>query len=219
MNGIIAWLAAEAEVPDPIKGGISQGVQARRDVEEARRGEFPLESLRAHQFPSSAIPTEPETPLEEQKVEYVPAAVIGADLEDPLDRNPHLGKYRRLTTLLLRRYMRYALEAGRLPSILGSEFFRTKVTSYGLTTFEERVIFVHDVEICLEELDEFPRELIARHFLQEHGFFATARLLHCNEKSVRLNAPIALDLLSEIFLEKGLLLPQFSKREKSCQGG
>jgi hypothetical protein len=88
-----------------------------------------------------------------------------------------------------------------------------------VTTFEDRVIFVHDVEICLQKLDDFSRNLIARHILQEHNHWATAKLLHCNEKSVRRNTPIALDLLSEILLEAGILEAQFSKREKPCQGG
>lgn len=30
------------------------------------------------------------------------------------------------------------------------------------------MIFVHDMEKCLERLDEFSRQLIARHVLQEH---------------------------------------------------
>ena len=69
---------------------------------------------------------------------------------------------------MLRRYMRYSIETGRLPSLLGREFFRAKVTSYTVVTFEDRVIFVHDMEKCLDRLDEFSRQLIARHILQEH---------------------------------------------------
>ena len=77
---------------------------------------------------------------------------------------------------MLRRYMRYSIETGRLPSMLGREFFRAKVTSYTVVTFEDRVIFVHDMEKCLERLDEFSRQLIARHILQEHDQAATGRL-------------------------------------------
>ena len=69
---------------------------------------------------------------------------------------------------MLRRYMRYSIETGRLPSLLGREFFRAKVTSYTVVTFEDRVIFVHDMEKCLDRLDDFSRQLIARHILQEH---------------------------------------------------
>jgi hypothetical protein len=139
--------------------------------------------------------------------------------EDPLDRDPELRMYRGRTVGMLRRYMRFSLETGRLPSLLGRELFRAKVTSYTVATFEDRVILVRDMEMALDRTGEFTRQLIARYFLQEHDLFATARFLHCNEKTVRRSIPIALDELSEILLEIGLLTRSESGREKSCQGG
>lgn len=127
--------------------------------------------------------------------------------------------YRGRTVTMLRRYMRYSMETGRLPSLLGREFFRAQVTRYTVVTFEDRVIFVHDMETCLNRLDEFSRQLIARHILQEHDQEATAKLLHCTGRTVRTYVPIALDLLSEILLDVGLLERTFPIREKSCQGG
>jgi hypothetical protein len=127
--------------------------------------------------------------------------------------------YRGRTIAMLRRYMRYSIETGRLPSILGREFFRAKVTSYTVVTFEDRMIFVHDMEKCLAKLDEFSQQLIARHILQEHDQAATGRLLNCTERTVRRLTPIALDLLSEILLDAGLLERRDGKRKKSCQGG
>jgi hypothetical protein len=117
------------------------------------------------------------------------------------------------------RYIRYSIETGRLPSLLGREFFRTQVTSYTVVTFEDRVIFVHDMETCLNKLDEFSRQIIARHILQEHDQAATARLLGCAERTVRSYVPIASDVLSEILLDVGLLERIVPIREKSCQGG
>ena len=127
--------------------------------------------------------------------------------------------YRARTVAMLRRYMRYSLETGRLPSLLGREFFRAKVTSYTVVTFEDRVIFVHDMEKCLAKLDDFSRQLIARHILQEHEQAATAKLLNCTERTVRTYLPITLDLLSQILLDVGLLEPQGTKDRNSCQGG
>ncbi len=127
--------------------------------------------------------------------------------------------YRARTVGMLRRYMRYSLETGRLPSLLGREFFRAKVTSYTVVTFEDRVIFVHDMEKCLDKLDEFSRQLIARHILQEHDQAATGKLLNCTERTVRTYVPITLDLLSGILLEVGLMEPQGTNARKSCQGG
>jgi hypothetical protein len=127
--------------------------------------------------------------------------------------------YRKRTVAMLRRYMRYSIETGRLPSLLGREFFRAKVTAYTVVTFEDRVIFVHDMERCLEKLDEFSRQLIARHILQEHDRWATARLLNCNEKTVRRLTPLAVDTLTEILLDVGLLERLDTISENSCQGG
>jgi hypothetical protein len=115
--------------------------------------------------------------------------------------------------------MRYSIETGRLPSLLGREFFRAKVTAYTVVTFEDRVIFVHDMEKCLEKLDEFSRQLIARHILQEHDQAATGKLLHCTERTVRTYVPIVLDLLVEILLDVGLMERLDSDQKNSCQGG
>jgi hypothetical protein len=46
---------------------------------------------------------------------------------------------------LLRQYLRLSEEVGRWPSLLGREFFRTRVTSYHAGRFEDAVIFVPDV--------------------------------------------------------------------------
>ena len=127
--------------------------------------------------------------------------------------------YRGRTIAMLRRYMKYSIETGRLPSLLGREFFRTQVTSYTVVTFEDRVIFVHDMEKCLERLDEFSRQIIARHILQEHDQATTGRLLNCTERTVRTYVPIVLDLLVEVLLEVGLLERVDSNTKKSCQGG
>ena len=127
--------------------------------------------------------------------------------------------YRGRPVAMLRRYMKYSIETGRLPSLLGREFFRAKVTSYTVVTFEDRVIFVHDMEKCLGRLDEFSQQLLARHILQEHDQVATARLLQCTERTVRRLTPLALDLLSEILLEMGLMERLDARAKKSCQGG
>jgi hypothetical protein len=115
--------------------------------------------------------------------------------------------------------MRYSLDTGRLPSVLGREFFRAKVSARSAVTFEDRVIFVHDMETSLNKLDDFSREIIARHILQEHDLEATARLLHCGTRTVQRYMPIALDLLSEILLDVGMLERLVPIRENACQGG
>jgi hypothetical protein len=145
-------------------------------------------------------------------------AIYEASADQFADDERERRMYRRRTVAMLRRYMKYSIETGRLPSVLGGEFFRAKVTSYTVVTFEDRVIFVHDMERCLEKLDEFSRQLIARHILQEHDREATARLLGCNEKTVRRLVPMALDQLTEILLDTGLM-ESIDAGKKSCQEG
>jgi hypothetical protein len=97
------------------------------------------------------------------EVEDTPGDESKITLDDRLDWNPSLRIYRGRTIAMLRRYLRYSLETGRVPSLLGRQYFRTGVPSYGIGTFEDRVIFVHDMEICLQRLEEFVRQLIALH--------------------------------------------------------
>ncbi len=89
--------------------------------------------------------------------------------------DPDLWLYRERTLGILRRYQRLSVEVGRLPSLLGREFFRTRVTSYHAGTFEDAVIFVHDVARGLEQLGEFEHKLIARIALQDYTQRETAR--------------------------------------------
>jgi len=87
--------------------------------------------------------------------------------------------YRDRTTGLLRRYLRISVEVGRLPSLLGRELFRTRVSSYHVTSFEEAVIFVRDVECRLQKLNEFDRKLLTRIIFQEYTHDEAAQMLGC----------------------------------------
>jgi hypothetical protein len=118
-----------------------------------------------------------------------------------------LSAYHDRTIALLRRYFRMSLEIGRMPSVLGREVFRARVTSYRVSTFEDAVIFVHDVERCLEGLEALPRQLIARVILQDHTQEEAATLLGCSRMTVYRLLPGALDDLSAIFLRAELLAP------------
>jgi hypothetical protein len=140
----------------------------------------------------------------------------------PRSYNPDIWLYRHKTVRLLKRYRRMSVEVGRLPSLLGREFFRTRVTRHQVGTFEDAVIFVHDVERSLQLLDDFEQKLIATIVMQEHTHDDTAVILRCWRRTVGRRFPEALDKLSEFFLEGGLLshLPKTEPRvEKSCQEG
>jgi DNA-directed RNA polymerase specialized sigma24 family protein len=121
------------------------------------------------------------------------------------DLDPGLWIYRQRTAALLQRYFRISLEVGRLPSVLGREVFRTRFNQRQNVSFEDAVIFVHDVERCLEKLDVFSQEVLVWVVLQGYSQEEASRLLGCARRTVLRHLPEALDRLSEILLEARLL--------------
>jgi len=82
------------------------------------------------------------------------------------------------------------------------------------------VIFVLDVDRSLEKLDWFEKELIGKIVLQEYSQDQAAILLGCWRRTVARRFLEAVDRLTEIFLNGGLLtaLPeQELTSPESCQ--
>jgi DNA-directed RNA polymerase specialized sigma24 family protein len=101
-----------------------------------------------------------------------------------------------------------------VPSLLGRELFRAKISAFKATTFEARVIFLHDIERCLERLQSFDRQLIVRVVLQEYDHEAAARILQCTRKTLERRLPELIDELSESLLKTDLLerLPETTEK-------
>jgi hypothetical protein len=118
--------------------------------------------------------------------------------------NP-LAIYRNHTVVLLRKYFRMSLEIGRMPSLLGGELFRAKVTAYQVHTFEDSVIFVHDMEQCLAKLDALSRLLIGKVILQEFTREEMAAELRVHERHLRRRLLDGVDRLTRILLRAELL--------------
>lgn len=138
----------------------------------------------------------------------------------PGDRDD-LWPYRGRTVALLKRYARSSVEVGRLPSLLGREFFRSRITSYSMMSFEDIVVFVLDVEMALERLDPLQRRLIAMSVLEDYSFPEVARLMPCPLRTVEREVPEALDHLSRFFLDGGLIrtLPMGTRGEEPSPEG
>ena len=148
------------------------------------------------------------------QAELPPSVLFG---ETEMDLWP----YRRRTVALLRRYARASVEVGRLPSLLGREFFRSRVTSYTMRNFEDVVIFVADMEQAIEKLNALDKKLLAMNVLEEYTIPEVARLLGYNQRMVERFLQDALDQLSRILLEGGLMeqLPTGTRGRKTCQEG
>ncbi|MES2391320.1 MAG: sigma factor-like helix-turn-helix DNA-binding protein [Acidobacteriota bacterium] len=127
---------------------------------------------------------------------------------------PEVAFYRKYTEAMLRRYLRLSMEAGRVPSLLGRELFRGNVTSYRVKSFEDVVIFCHDIEKCLDQLDPLELRLVKRIALQQYTQAETASALRMSYRDCKRKYYRALDRLTKIFLRLKLMdvIP-------GCQGG
>ncbi len=115
--------------------------------------------------------------------------------------------YRPYTRALLRRYLRIALDIGRLPSILGGLSFRARVSSYRISSFEDAVIFVHDVEKVFERVDRPAMEIIAGVLLLDYTVPEAALRMGITAQRAERRLASALDTISELLVEVGLLRP------------
>ena len=120
---------------------------------------------------------------------------------------PGLAFYRKYTEAMLRRYMKMAMEVGKVPSLLGREMFRGNVSSCRVTSFEDVVIFVHDMERCLDKLTHGQQHLLRRIALQEYTQGETSAMLGISLRTVVRRYSETLDVVTRMLLDRGLLQP------------
>lgn len=126
----------------------------------------------------------------------------------------NLNAYRPYTRALLRRYFRVSVDIGRLPSILGGLCFRARVSSYKLHTFEDAVIFVHDIERVFDRIERHSLEIIAGVILLDYSIPEAALRLGITVQRAERRYAAALDALSAVLLEVGLLRPVFTSGDE-----
>jgi DNA-directed RNA polymerase specialized sigma24 family protein len=107
---------------------------------------------------------------------------------------------------MLRRYLYASMQVGRAPSILGDPIARGWVSSRPIRTFEDAVIFVLDIETCLNKLGSLDRQMLSRIVLQEYTQAEAATLLGMSVRTISYKFPKALDSLTEKLLEADLLV-------------
>jgi DNA-directed RNA polymerase specialized sigma24 family protein len=98
-----------------------------------------------------------------------------------------------------------SMEIGRVPSLLGDFSFRGRSSNQRSYTFEDSVIFVHDVERCLTRLNPLERELVGRIALQEYTLAETAAMTGLSVRTAVRRYADALDRLTHVFLRLGLM--------------
>jgi DNA-directed RNA polymerase specialized sigma24 family protein len=101
------------------------------------------------------------------------------------------------------------MQIGRAPSVLGDPVSRGWASSRPIRTFEDAVIFVLDVENCLDRLNSLDRQMLSRIVLQEYTQAEAATLLGMSVRTIAYKFPQAIDRLTSRLLDAGLLvLPQ-----------
>lgn len=134
------------------------------------------------------------------------AVLSGSDPEPAyLDPEPETICYRGQTLAMVRHFFEISSQLGRLPSIVGREFFRAKVSHRGIPSFEDQAVFSHDVEQALLKLDDEAIDVITLVGLYDLTQKETAVMLHRSEGCISQRYAEALAQLTQIFLDNGLL--------------
>ena len=113
--------------------------------------------------------------------------------------------YRGQALAIINHFFELSSQAGRLPSLLCREFFRAKVTHHAIPSFEEQIIFVRDVELCLERLSDEHAEMIQLVGLYDFSNQEIGAMLHRSLTWVWQRVTDAVDALVEVFLQAGLI--------------
>jgi DNA-directed RNA polymerase specialized sigma24 family protein len=133
-------------------------------------------------------------------------SAAGKPEEDAAEPPVSLAFYRKHTEKILRRFLYASMQVGRAPSILSDPVGRGWASSRPIRTFEDAVIFVLDVERCLDRLGSLDRQMLSRIVLQEYTQAEAAVLLGMSVRTISTKFPQALDRLTEKLLETGLLV-------------
>jgi hypothetical protein len=116
-----------------------------------------------------------------------------------------LAFYRKHTEGMLRKYLRMSMEVGRVPACMPREMFRGSVTAYRVRSFEDCVIFVHDMEQCLAAIEVRYCALITKITLQEYTQSEASSILGVSSRQLARQYGEALDQLTGLLLARGLL--------------
>jgi hypothetical protein len=132
------------------------------------------------------------------------------------DPRPESVCYRGQTLAILRHFFELSSQVGRLPSLLCREFFRARVSHHAIPSFEEQAIFARDVGLCLERLSDEHAEMLQLIGLYDFSLEEIGAMLRRSRTWVYMRATEAVDSLTEIFLQAGLLKAGHPDR-RQCQ--
>jgi len=119
---------------------------------------------------------------------------------------PQLAFYRKYTEAVLRRYLRMSLSVGRVPCVLSrGELFRAKVSNYRMESFEDLVIFCHDMERAIGRLTPEQQFLIEEIAIKQFTVEELAARLSMNPTKLVRRYVRGIDQLTRILLDAEIL--------------
>lgn len=141
------------------------------------------------------------------------------------DPEPETICYRGQTLAIVRHYFEMSCQLGRLPSILGREFFRAKVSHHAIPSFEDQALFAHDVEQALLKLEDEDLQILTLVGFYDLTLQEVAMMLGRSEGCISQHYGEAVARLTQIFLDSGVLQrerpdrrqAQMKKPVVSCQ--
>jgi hypothetical protein len=113
---------------------------------------------------------------------------------------------RRAAGVLLR-YVRTALSVGRIPSPMGMLYVPARTRSRPHSALEDAVVFVCDIELCLEMLAEFDRHIVAFCIYEHHSEWEAARHFQKPQPEISRRLSRSLERLHAMFCQRGILQP------------
>lgn len=121
---------------------------------------------------------------------------------------PELDLYmlRKHTHGLLRRYLYTSFQPCRIGSTLRAPVGRGWVSSRPVITFEDAMIFVHDMERCIKGLPSLDRDILERVVIEEYTHLEAAPLLGMSVRTLSYKFGAAMDRLTAKLIEAELLL-------------
>jgi hypothetical protein len=185
------WIIARPPIEAGPKDRVETGI-ALRIAAQAERRSSRSEARAAHSEAAQSKPAHAES-----------ANAAGLDIAE---REVSFAFYRRHTENILRRYLYASMQIGRSPSILSDPVGRGWASSRPIRTFEDAVIFVLDVERCLDRIEPLDRQILSRVVLQEYTQAEAAVMLGMSARTISYKLPQALDRLTEHLLASGLLV-------------
>jgi DNA-directed RNA polymerase specialized sigma24 family protein len=123
-----------------------------------------------------------------------------------IDPPPEMVCYRSQALAIVRHFFELSSQVGRLPSLLGREFFRARVSHHAIPSFEDQIVFARDVELCLARLNDNHSDVLTLVGLYNFSNEEVAEMLHRSRSVIHECFAAALDAIAEIFLEAGLLV-------------